>query len=159
MLIGIGTPGLLLAGWMADFWYRRGGLGAHLALAAILSGVAIIPGVFLWFASTPREATVCIGVVVFFLAAHTGLIPASLQLITPNELRGQITALYQFLLNLIALGTGPTIVALLTDRYFQDPLAVGKSMVITLCGALAIGMTLFLLGLRAYIRRQKELAA
>ena len=54
---------------------------------------------------------------------------------------------------------GFTIVALLTDRYFQDPLAVGKSMVITLCGALAIGMTLFLLGLRAYIRRQKELAA
>jgi len=157
MLIGIGTPGLLLGGWLADYCYRRGAVGAHLALAAILSGFAIIPGVLLWFAVTPAEATACIGVLVFFLAAHTGLVPAALQLITPNELRGQVIAVYQFLLNLIALGLGPTIVALLTDHYFRNPMAVGKSMAITLSSALTIGVTLFLLGLRPYIRRQREL--
>jgi MFS family permease len=159
MLIGIGTPALFLSGWLADFWYRKGAPGAHLALAAILSGLAMIPGILLWFAATPGQATACIAVLVFFLAAHTGLVPASLQLITPNELRGQVTAVYQFILNLIGLGCGPTIVALLTDRYFQDPMAVGKSMALTLTGALAIGVTLFLLGMRSYIRRQRELAA
>lgn len=157
MLIGIGTPALFLSGWLADLWYRRGFHGAHLAVSAITSGLAIIPGMLLWFAATPGEAKSCIALLVFFLAAHTGLVPASLQLITPNELRGQVTAIYQFLLNLIALGCGPTIVALLTDRYFQDPLAVGRSMAITLTFALTTGLVLFLLAMRPYIRRQKTL--
>jgi len=158
LLIGIGAPALFLSGWLADFWFRRGFAGAHLAVATIASGLAIVPAALLWFAATPEQATACIALLVVFLAAHTGLVPAALQLITPNELRGQVTAGYQFLLNLIALGCGPTIVALLTDRWFQDPLAVGKSMAITLCFALTTGVVLFLLAMRPYIRRQRELA-
>ena len=40
-------------------------------------------------------------------AVSTGLIPASTQLITPNELRGQATAVYLLLTTIVGLGLGP----------------------------------------------------
>jgi hypothetical protein len=58
----------------------------------------------------------------------TGIAPAALHAITPNEFRGQVTALYLFAINLIGMGFGPTFVALATDRVFQSDLAVGRSL-------------------------------
>ena len=43
-------------------------------------------------------------------------------------------------MNLVGLGIGPTLVALATDRLFDDDLAVGKSLALvsTLCAPLAL---------------------
>jgi MFS family permease len=157
IILTVGTTGLLLAGYFADLWYRRGAAGAHLLLSTVMSAIAIVPGVLFFFVDSATAALACITVLVFFLAAHTGLVPASLQLITPNELRGQVTAVYLFILNLIGLGMGPTVVALITDRYYRDPLQVGNSMSITLSVALTLGVLLFASGMRAYTARQHEL--
>jgi hypothetical protein len=43
---------------------------------------------------------------------------AALQVITPNPMRGQVTALFLVVFNLIGFGLGPTFIALLTDYLF-----------------------------------------
>jgi hypothetical protein len=50
-------------------------------------------------------------------------------------MRAQVTALYFFGLNLAGIALGPTVVALVTDRWFHDDGAVGNS--IALVAALA----------------------
>jgi MFS family permease len=89
-------------------------------------------------------------------AVSTGLVPAALQLITPNELRGQITAVYLLLTSLIGLGMGPTAVALLTDYYFEDPRSIGASLAITVSVSLFIGIVLMQSGRSAYLQRQRQ---
>jgi MFS family permease len=44
---------------------------------------------------------------------------AALQVITPNQMRGQISALYMFIFNIVGYGIGPVAVALFTDYVFQ----------------------------------------
>ena len=42
-------------------------------------------------------------------------------------MRGQMTAIYFLALNLAGIGLGPTVVALLTEKLFQNDAAVGWS--------------------------------
>lgn len=45
---------------------------------------------------------------------------AAIQSITPNKMRGQITALYYFVLAIFGIGLGPSLMAFLTDVVFGD---------------------------------------
>lgn len=64
---------------------------------------------------------------------------ASLQLITPVNMRAQIAALYAFIVTIIAIMGGPMMVGLFTDYLFKDELAVGKSIALT-CVIAGLGM-------------------
>lgn len=158
MLLSLGTAGLLSGAYIADSRYRRGRPGSHMDTMIIMTALAIFPaaGLFMYF--DVEIALLCVATIVFFTSASTGLVPTSFQLATPNELRGQVTALYLFLTSVIGLGIGPTAVALITDQYYEDPLAVGKSLSIILCSSIAIGIVLFLTGRRAYARRIVEMS-
>jgi hypothetical protein len=68
---------------------------------------------------------------------------AAMQILPPNQMRAQISALFLMISNLIGLGLGTTLVALLTDRLFHNPAMVGSS--ISLLNAFAVALTLLLL--------------
>ncbi len=53
---------------------------------------------------------------------------AALQVIVPNEMRGQVTALFLFLFTMIGFGIAPTVVALLTDYVFRDEMKLRYSI-------------------------------
>ena len=55
---------------------------------------------------------------------------ASLQVITPNEMRGRVTALYLFIANVLGTGLGPTAIATLTDVVFHDEAKLRYSLVL-----------------------------
>jgi MFS family permease len=55
---------------------------------------------------------------------------AALQNVTPNEFRGQISALYLFTIGVVGGGLGPTIVALFTDFVFHDEAMLRYSLVV-----------------------------
>ena len=71
-------------------------------------------------------------------------------------MRGQITAVYLFAVNLIGLAIGPSAVAAMTDFYFEDDLAVGLSLVTVTVIASVIGVVILGLGMRSYIRKLDE---
>ena len=66
--------------------------------------------------------------VTFCMAMPPGLIMATLQAIAPNELRGQMVAIYLIAVNFLAYTFAPSLPALLSDVMFASPLALGKSI-------------------------------
>ncbi|MGE0622135.1 MAG: spinster family MFS transporter [Pseudomonadales bacterium] len=122
-----GTSGLYTGGVLADRWWRAGRTDAHLrvvicSVATMTPCFALIPAV-----GSPQAALALLALATFTSSLHGGVAGAALQLITPNELRGQMTAIYFFIANLVGLGLGPSVVALLTDYAFGDPKALGWS--------------------------------
>jgi MFS family permease len=89
---------------------------------------------------------------VFFMSMPFGVAPAAIQQMMPNPMRAQATALYLFVINLIGMGLGPTLVAALTEDVFRDRTAVGSALLIVGVGAHLGGIVLLGLGLRPYRR-------
>lgn len=156
ILLVFGTAGLVAGGILADTLYRRGALGAHVDLTVGLAAFAIMPAALILVGMPEPIQLGLVAMVVFCGAVSTGLVPAAIQLITPNELRGQMTAAYLVLTALIGLGLGPTLVALLVDFHFRDTLAVGKALAIVLSSTLVVAVTLMLSGRGAYLERQRQ---
>ena len=145
-----GCAGIVFGGRLADYWLRQGKTDAALRVgiwAAALSAAAhglllVVPSVTL--------AWVFLGPAVFFLAMPFGAAPAAIQEIVPSRMRGQASAIYLFVVNLLGLGVGPTAVALLTDYVFHDDQAVRWSILIIAAIGSAGAVALLVAGLRPY---------
>jgi O-antigen/teichoic acid export membrane protein len=77
---------------------------------------------------------------------------AALQVIVPNEMRGQVTALFLFLFTMIGFGIAPTVVALLTDYVFRDELKLRYSIASLHAVLAPLAAFVFWRGLRGYGR-------
>jgi len=86
----------------------------------------------------------------FFLALPMGTAVAALQLIFPNQLRGQVSALYLFILNLGGLTLGPLLPGVFNDYLFKNEKMIGASVAITIAGAAVLMLVLFAATLRPY---------
>ncbi|HKX55020.1 MAG TPA: MFS transporter, partial [Xanthomonadales bacterium] len=98
----------------------------------------------------------------FFLAMPQGLPAAALQVIAPNALRAQMTALYFLIGNLIAMGLGPTVYALVTDYVFADPAKLRYSLALVSAVVMPLGALFSYLALKPYrasVVRAQEIAA
>ncbi|WP_293370397.1 MFS transporter [Nevskia sp.] len=147
-----GTLAIVLGGRVADVLVasgRRDG-AMRVALAAALAGIPAC-SLFLW-PSSSALAMVLTAPVMFCLALPMGAGPAALQELFPSNMRGQASALYIFVVNLIGLGLGPTVVALLTEHVFEDPKAVGKSLAIVAVVGLTGAALCFQWGRRQFLR-------
>jgi len=139
MMVG-GTIGLLYGGYLADKWYAKGQLDAYTRVI-LMSALCLIPFVvMLGFTENATIGVLCLAIGIFFSAFQGGIAGGVIQLMTPNQMRGQAVALYFLGANLLGLGLGPTVVAMMTDFVFQDDAAIGKSLALTaaILGPLAI---------------------
>jgi MFS family permease len=149
VMIIAGTAGLLLAGTLADVWLKRGTPDAYVR-TILVSIVCILPCVIsLGFIENDALGIVMIGLAIFFSAFQGGLSGGTLQLMTPNRMRGQAIAVYQLFANLIGLGLGPTIVAATTDYVFGYDGAIGKSIALSAAILCPLGGLLLWRGLPA----------
>jgi MFS family permease len=162
MTFFLGTAGVYAGGFVADWFHQRGREDAILR-ATMYGGIVAIP-----FAIAtplmPNEtlAVIGLGVTTFLLAFPQGLPAAALQVIAPNRLRAQITALYFLVGNLIALGIGPTMVALITDYFYGDPGMLPYSMALVCAIVIPLGVLAVWLSLRPYrasVERSKNITS
>jgi MFS family permease len=147
-----GTLGIVGGGKLADRLRERGLHDADLRVA-FLSAVAGMPFVLL-FPLTPdgRWAAALLVPVTIFMSAPFGVAPAAIQQMMPNRMRAQATACYLFVINLIGIGLGPTIVALLTDQVLRDPKSVHLSLMVVGAITFALAAILLWFGLGSYRR-------
>ncbi len=129
LMFVLGTAGVSCGGWFADRLAVSGRRDAILR-AAFIGMACGLPFII----ATPlvgddRLATVGLGIAIFFLAFPQGLPAAALQVMTPNPLRAQMSALYFFIGSLIASGIGPMLPAMLTDYVFKEPVMLRYSVV------------------------------
>ena len=133
VMIGAGTAGLLLAGMLSDRLVARGVHDAYIR-TILFSMLAMIPSATaLAFIQNDILGIVFMTLAVFFSAFQGGIAGGTLQLMTPNRMRGQVMAVYGLASNLIGLGLGPTVIAMTTDYVFGYDAAIGKS--IAVCAA------------------------
>ena len=131
IMILAGTAGLLLAGAVADRLMSRGIQDAY-PKVILFSMIGMTPcAVALGFMNNDIVAIVFMCLAIFFSAFQGGISGGTLQLMTPNRMRGQVMALYLLVANLIGLGLGPTVIAITTDFVFGYDAAIGKSIALS----------------------------
>lgn len=159
MLFALGTAGVYCGGWLADRFAAAGRRDAILR-AAFLGMLGGLP----FLVATPlvndvRLATAGLGVAIFFMAFPQGLPSSALQIVTPNPLRAQMTAIYFFIGNLVASGLGPTIPALLSDYVYEDPAMIRYAIATVEAVVLPLSLLFLYLGFGAYrasVQRAEE---
>ena len=77
--------------------------------------------------------------------------PAVVQLISPNHLRAQLTALFTLVAVLIGSTAGPTLVALIADFVFRDEKRLGTLLAIVVAVLMPIAIALFRTALRPFV--------
>ncbi|HVS15145.1 MAG TPA: MFS transporter [Thermoanaerobaculia bacterium] len=123
-----GTAGIVSGGRMAD-WLAHKGYRDSKMRAGLIAAVAWTPTGLLFPLVGRADLSLALLVpTVFFASMPFGCAPAAIQEMMPNAMRGQASALYLFVVNLIGLGLGPTAVAMTTDFVFGDDLAVRYSI-------------------------------
>jgi MFS family permease len=125
-----GSAGVLSGGFFSDRWVGAGQRDAKIRLALIAGCCGILPGVFYPLASTVFWVLALMAVSTYFSNFIMGLGPAAIQEVVPATMRGQFSALYLFVVNLIGLGLGPSAVALFTDFAMGDPSLIRYSLAV-----------------------------
>jgi MFS family permease len=150
ILATFGCLGMLAGGRISDVLLKKGIHDAPLRVAipsAIMTAI-LFPIAFL--SSNATLTVALIGPGLFFLALPMGSATAALQLIFPNELRGQVSAFYLFCLNLGGLTLGPLMPGVLNDYFFHSEAAIGKSVAITIFAGAVLMLLLFVATQRPY---------
>jgi MFS family permease len=104
VLIG-NTAGSLSSGWLMDFFTRRGHDDAPLRAGLVGGLCVILPGAL--FSSMPGLASslAMLALAFFFASFPVATSAAGLQLMAPNRMRAQVTALFFLALNLFGSKT------------------------------------------------------
>jgi MFS family permease len=129
-LVG-GLLGAFSGGWLSDHLESRG--DAHAKLRVLFGcGIGLVlPGIVAPLMPTMLAHAAVIFLMFFFGSAATGPAGAYVQSITPEAMRAQFGAMYQFSLVLVGATLGPFLVGFTTDYVFADEQKVGWSLVLT----------------------------
>jgi len=123
-----GAISALSGGWLLSHLSRRGRLDAPILVVALQSSVWIVLGTYKSLAPTPQMALVAHFFTSLASVWSITAILAGLVQITPNEMRGQVTAVYIVSSGLVGLTIGTAIVGLLSDHVFTGPEGIAWSL-------------------------------
>ena len=147
-----GTLGALAGGRIVDMFVRRGVEDAHLRVVAWSVVCAMPFGIAAFLVELPMYSVALLCMMNFFLMFFSGPGVGALQIVTPNEFRGQMSAIYLFVVSVVGMGLGPVAVGAITDFGFGDPSKVGWSIATLVAIGGVLAFLLLNLG-RAPMRR------
>jgi MFS family permease len=131
MMSGAGAIGVLAGGWFNDWLMARGRRDAVLVTGIVTCLGFTAASILFPLMPTAQLAMLFLAPVFFFGAFASGAAPAAIGAVCPNEMRGQVSALYLLVINFLGIGLGPTVPALFTDFLFQDEAKLGWSLILS----------------------------
>jgi MFS family permease len=131
MMAGAGALGVVAGGWFNDWLHARGRQDAVLITGVVTCIGFMTASILFPLMPTPDLAKLFLAPVFFFGAFASGAAPAAIGAVTPNEMRGQVSALYLLVINFLGIGLGPTVPALFTDFLLRDEAKLGASLILT----------------------------
>jgi MFS family permease len=154
----LGPLGAWVAGRWCDRMTARGIADAPLRVAGTS---ALISGLLSAISPVMPTAELALALLLLSVPFGTMAFPmagTAIGLITPNRLRGQVSAVYMLVINAVGLGLGPVIVGALSDTVFTgaDGVRYGLALVNLATAPLAIG--LIWMALAPYRHRRAEAA-
>jgi MFS family permease len=138
--------GLFVGAWVAAFLAKRGMNNSELFVMVCGAALTVPAALSLAIASSASELIVAIAALMIVTNVPFGIAAAVLQSMTPNEMRGRMTAIYLFSVNIFGLTLGPLLPALWTDFVFDGQGSrVGQSIAVTVAFMAALaGSSMFI---------------
>ncbi len=128
MYLVFGTSGTYFGARFAEILHRRGHRDGHMRLI-MLAGIAMtVPGIIGPLLPSAPLALLALAPTIFLKSSYYGSSGAALQLVTPNQMRAQVSAVQIFFGNIIGMTVGASSIAALTDFVFVDDNAVRYSL-------------------------------
>jgi MFS family permease len=158
-IVLIGPFSLIAGSMLAERFAKQGRLDANMRVTLLASALNFLPQVIYPFMPTPELA------MAFVIAAFAGAMMspgpynAAIQIVTPNRMRGQVTALFLFVFNIVGFGLGATIVASFTNFVFGDENMLRYSLAATSAVMGPISIACFWFGLKPYARSVERMGA
>jgi MFS family permease len=141
--------GLALGNWLAEHYWKNGVHDGNVRVVVLSTAISAPLGILGPLMPSPWLAVGCL-----LFAQMTALMSAApenaaIQTVTPNRLRGQMTFLFLFIMNVIGMGLGPTIVGALSQYLYGEPqIRLSLATVALVMGVPAVYV--FWRGLRPY---------
>jgi MFS family permease len=152
IFLGPSLLGQLFGGWLSDFRFGRGAKGSVLQ-TALICGLLLAPiSAASMIAPSLAWSVILVGAMTFLVCASVGHGPASLTMISPNHLRGQMTAVYFIVIQVLVLGCSTLLVAVISDNILHDPARINVGMSIVSGGASLLGALVIAAGLGSFGR-------
>lgn len=150
LMLVCGTVGTIAGGWLSGVLIRRGRTDANLRVMLYATFLKAVPLVIGPLMPTATLALGCMAIGTLVGQASQGVVLTAIQDVTPNRLRGQVTALTLLAVNLIGLGLGSSIIAAITDFGFRDEGALRYAIAITGAMVLPVMVVLLATGMKRY---------
>ncbi len=133
ILIVLSPAGVYTGGWLVDHFQRRGYEDATFRVA-IGAALALLPLSYIATTQTdPDLALWLFGPFVFAASISMAVAPAALQVVTPNQMRAQVSATWMLVLNIVTAGVGPTAVGFISSFVLGDDMALGSAIALVNC--------------------------
>jgi MFS family permease len=150
----VGMTGALVVGWTMAWLGSRGRRDAPILMAMGHSLTTLCLGTMACLAPRPEITLALNGMTAItstwsYAAAMTGL-----NQITPNELRGQIAALYTLFTGLVSMTVGSFLVGFLSDTVYHGPTAVAGSLATVYAVCAGLALIVLVSGRKAYGRAE-----
>ena len=130
--------------------YIAGGKAYFCLICAVL---AIPSAIFFATEENAFNALVFFALSYSFMVAPIAPAAAMLQEITPNRMRGMLSAFYLLIVSLIGLALGPLIVAFLNDTYFGGGVGIQKALLISIPVFNLLAATFYFVLIKPYCAR------
>lgn len=138
----IAACSIMAKGVVIDWLYARGIQDAHVRFYTWLLAVAVPLTILAFVVQNPYAFILLYAAVNVVAVSFMLYVSATLQILAPSQFRGRITAIFMFMITVVAGGASPTIIASLTDFVFQDKQALGLSLGLVSVAGLTLSLVL-----------------
>lgn len=153
ILLVFGASGPYAGGWLSTWLVAKGFRDGEMR-TAVIGGWAMTPlAVLTPLAPGPLSAIVLLAAATFALSFPQAFPPTLLQLMAPNRLRAQVTAIFMLVSVLVAYTIGPALVALLNDYVFRDDAALRYSLALVSAVLTPAGAACLMFGMKPFRER------
>jgi len=151
-----GTAGVVVGGWAGDKVTASGRANGRV-LVMSLGCLAAAPFALTYpLVDNIPLLFVLLSVATFFSTFAIAPAAAAIPELMPNQMRGFASAFMIFVITLIGLGMGPSIIAAMTDFYYQDERMIRYSLAYPPTIILTMGGLIGLAGLKPYLASRKR---
>jgi MFS family permease len=128
IILAVAPFGAMFGSWLAERFHNQGRDDANLRV--VVMSIALNAPCILLFTLAPTPLLALTGFVLtqFITMWVPGPMNAALQVVTPNEMRATVTALFLFIFNIIGFGAGPSVAAAITQYGFGDSAKLGTAL-------------------------------
>ncbi|MXO59965.1 MFS transporter [Altererythrobacter salegens] len=157
--IGFSIPALYGAVWFNEWFAAKGYADTNMRVMATGISCAVPFMIVMPLMPSPWLALLAGGLGPALMLVAAPSLNTALQIVTPNQMRGQVTAIYLFVMMAAGGSIGPTLVAFLTQEVFGNEAMLRYALATSAAIAFPLAAATYWYGLRVYRERILEMRA